>query len=150
MNTILHNQALVCAAISWLCAQLLKTGIYTYLNKGFYPERLIGDGGMPSAHSASVTALSGSIGFLYGFDSPLFAISALLAIIVMHDAMGVRKVTGEQSKVLNVLMANHKYDHPEEDLFEKQLKEFVGHTPTQVVAGFVLGCIVTLIYIQLI
>jgi acid phosphatase family membrane protein YuiD len=143
VNELIQNKILICAAISWATAQVLKTIIHAIVNKTLDPRRLFGDGGMPSAHSATVTSVAVSCGFVCGFDSPIFAVALIFAFIVMHDAMGVRLETGKQAKVLNDLM----------DLFytegtpEQKLKEFVGHTPLQVISGFVLGVIITSIII---
>lgn len=138
LNELVSNKILICAAIAWATAQILKTIIHAIVNKSLDPRRLFGDGGMPSAHSATVTSVAVSCGYVAGFDSPVFAVALIFAFIVMHDAMGVRLETGKQAKVLNDLM----------ELFytegtpEQKLKEFVGHTPLQVISGFVLGIIV--------
>lgn len=141
INELIHNDILICAAIAWVTAQVLKTIIHAIVNKSLDPKRLFGDGGMPSAHSATVTSVAISTGFVSGFDSPVFAVALIFAFVVMHDAMGVRLETGKQAKVLNDLM----------ELFytegtpEQKLKEFVGHTPMQVISGFILGVIVSCI-----
>ena len=113
-------------------------GSGTGIKKKLDFERLIGDGGMPSGHSATVTSVATMAGLVCGLDSFEFAVSAVLALIVCHDAMGVRRETGKQAVVLNelleILEAISKKNLP-----EAKLKEFVGHTPLQVVAGIVLG-----------
>lgn len=146
MVALLQNRILIAGILGWAAAQALKTIIYTIMNRSFNAERLMGDGGMPSAHSATVTAIAVSAGMIYGFGSFEFAISAILAIIVMHDAMGVRRVTGKQSEVINELMDIFVAEHPEEMLTDEKLKELVGHTPLQVAAGFLLGFVTALIY----
>ena len=146
MLALLQNRILIAGILGWAAAQALKTIIYTIMNRSFNAERLVGDGGMPSAHSATVTAIAVSAGMIYGFGSFEFAISAILAIIVMHDAMGVRRVTGKQSEVINELMDIFVAEHPEEMLTDEKLKELVGHTPLQVAAGFLLGFVTALIY----
>ena len=146
MLALLQNRILIAGILGWAAAQALKTIIYTIMNRSFNAERLVGDGGMPSAHSATVTAIAVSAGMIYGFGSFEFAISAILAIIVMHDAMGVRRVTGKQSEVINELMDIFVAEHPEEMLTDEKLKELVGHTPLQVAAGFLLGFFTALIY----
>ena len=138
VNRLIQNKILICAAISWATAQVLKTIIHAIVNKTLDPRRLFGDGGMPSAHSATVTSVAVSCGFVCGFDSPIFAVALIFAFIVMHDAMGVRLETGKQAKVLNDLMEIFYT----EGTPEQKLKEFVGHTPLQVISGFVLGLIV--------
>ena len=144
MNTLhllLQNKILLSSVLGWFIAQILKTLIYFYLNKAFVAERLVGSGGMPSCHSSTVCALATSSGLIYGLNSFEFAITVMLAIIVMYDAMGVRRETGIQAKVLNEMMdvfnsMNKKI--PTED----KLKELVGHTPLQVVVGAILGIII--------
>ena len=138
LNELVSNKILICAAIAWATAQILKTIIHAIVNKSLDPRRLFGDGGMPSAHSATVTSVAVSCGFVCGFDSPIFAVALIFAFIVMHDAMGVRLETGKQAKVLNDLMEIFYT----EGTPEQKLKEFVGHTPLQVISGFVLGLIV--------
>lgn len=139
---ILSNTILIAGAIGWLTAQVLKTIVYAITNHGIDWKRLVGDGGMPSGHSATVTALAVSIGIEKGFDSALFALAFFVAIIVMHDAMGVRLETGKQSVVLNRL-ASVVYD--KELSPEKKFKEFVGHTPLQVVMGCLLGIVIAVL-----
>ncbi len=135
---LLSNQFLIAGVSSWAIAQVLKTLIYAAINKKFEIERLFGDGGMPSGHSATVTSVAVMSALVCGLDSFEFAIAAILAIIVCHDAMGVRLETGKQAAVLNEVMelleALSKNDLP-----EAKLKEFVGHTPLQVAAGIVIG-----------
>lgn len=132
------NQVLVSSCLGWVVAQVLKTIIDVSLNKSFTPERLVGSGGMPSSHSATVCALVVSTGVRYGVSTFEFAVSFVLAAVVMYDAIGVRQETGKQAKLLNMIMDQKllKMDNLE---FQQRLKEFVGHTPLQVFAGAVLG-----------
>ena len=115
-----------------------------YFTKTFVTERLVGSGGLPSSHASTVCALATATGIQFGLDSYPFALSTIFAIVVMYDAMGVRREAGNQAKVLNQLMdlfthATLKIDR------EKKLKEFIGHTPLQVVAGAILGIIIAII-----
>ena len=140
--SLLHNFPLVCAGTGWIVAQILKvfTGIFK-LRKFSITALLFGNGGMPSSHSASVTALAIACGFSYGFDSGFFAVAVMFAIIVMGDAAGVRRETGEQAKILNRITADlFKHSSPEE--INRNLKELVGHTPLQVVIGSALGLVI--------
>ena len=137
--SLLHNFPLVCAGTGWIVAQILKvfTGIFK-LRKFSITALLFGNGGMPSSHSASVTALAIACGFSYGFDSGFFAVAVMFAIIVMGDAAGVRRETGEQSKILNRITKDLlSPSSPAE--FDRTLKELVGHTPLQVFVGFLVG-----------
>lgn len=145
---LFHNQILVASVLGWLVAQLLKTGIYMYLNKSFVPERLVGSGGMPSSHSATVCALSTAAGIQYGLDSFPFAVCTILAIIVMYNALGVRRETGIQAKVLNEMIDLFESMNKELSTDEK-LKELVGHTPLQVLMGAILGIIIAFIVMNL-
>ena len=145
---LLNNHLLLNALAAWAAAQILKTLIHAVVNGTLDIHRLFGDGGMPSGHSATVTAMAATAGLEYGLDSPIFAVSAILAIIVMHDAMGVRHETGEQAKVLNQMIAQW-IDVSEKNapfLQNMHLKEMVGHTPLQVVAGVLLGSLVGFLF----
>ena len=135
---LLSNRFLITGMASWLVAQVTKTVIHAIINKKIVLERLFGDGGMPSGHSATVTSLATISALTFGFDSFQFAVTMLLAIIVCHDAMGVRLETGKQAVMLNELVKAFE-DLSKEDLPEVKLKEFVGHTPLQVLAGALLG-----------
>lgn len=141
---IFHNRLLLASMISWACAQVIKTALVLIMTRKFDPGRLIGDGGMPSGHSATVASLATSSGLIFGFDSFMFAITAVMAIIVMHDAMNVRLESGKQAKAINDLVQILDPEAFMKDP-EKQLKELLGHTPSQVVAGAVLGIVVALI-----
>ena len=143
ISGVLSNRILIAAFCGWLVAQVLKTIIYVVVNKNFNPERLLGDGGMPSSHSATVMAMVTATAFYFGPETFEFAVTAILALIVMHDAMGVRRETGKQAKVINNMMdwfVQNSDISPEE-----KLKEFVGHSPTQVFFGALLGIIVGVI-----
>lgn len=142
IEQLFSNGILIAGVVAWASAQVLKTITYTIINRTLDIKRLLGDGGMPSAHSATVTSIAVATGFECGFDSPIFAVAMMLAFIVMHDAMGVRLETGKQAKVINDMI---KMVYTEDMSPEEKLKEFVGHTPTQVLAGFVLGIIVDVV-----
>jgi len=144
---ILKNQVLVTSVAGWLVAQVLKTIIDLALNKNFNPERLVGSGGMPSSHSSTVCALTTAASYRYGVGSFEFAVSFVLSMIVMYDAMGVRRETGKQAKLLNSLLLENPLKLNAEILQEK-LKEYVGHTPLQVAAGAILGILLALFISQ--
>ena len=142
------NYILSVALLSWLAAQICKTIINYILSGKFEAERMWGAGGMPSAHSALVCSMFMAAAKSQGVNSPIFAIAFILAAIVMYDAMGVRRETGEQAKVLNK-MIEQWIDVTEKNapfLQNMHLKEMVGHTPLQVLAGFVVGCVVGALY----
>ena len=137
---LISNPLLITGLSSWFVAQVLKLLIYAGLNKKLEWERLFGDGGMPSGHSATVTSVAVYCGLYYGTGSFEFAVCALLAIIVCHDAMGVRLETGKQAMMINKLVES--FQVLSKDTFsEQKLKELVGHTPVQVLAGVTLGAV---------
>ena len=141
------NYVLVTAVISSLLAQFTKVILNLIILGKFIPERLWGAGGMPSAHSATVCALLVATGRCWGTGSTEFALALVLAIIVMYDAMGVRRETGEQAKILNRMLS--EWMDRESDampfLGDKKLKEMVGHTPIQVLTGAIFGIAVGLL-----
>ena len=144
ITELLHNRIFVSAALGWMVAQVLKTRIHMILTKQFVAERMVGSGGMPSSHSATVCALATATGMECGAGSPEFAITIMLAIIVMYDAMGVRRETGKQGRVLNEMLEIFT-NMGKEISPEKRLKEFVGHTPLQVLMGAILGIAIAVI-----
>ena len=134
----ISNPYFITGVSSWAIAQILKTIIHAAIYKKLEWERLFGDGGMPSGHSATVTSVAAMSVLVYGFGSFEFAIAATLAIIVCHDAMGVRRETGKQATII-IEMMELLEAMTKKDLPEAQRKEFVGHTPLQVAAGIVIG-----------
>ena len=135
---LLTNRFFIVSVSSWFAAQFLKTVIYAIENKKWDWSRLIGDGGMPSGHSATVSSLAMLSALTFGFDSFEFAVTSILAIIVCHDAMGVRLETGKQAVKINEILEAFELLAPDK-ISEANLKEFVGHTPIQVMAGILLG-----------
>lgn len=146
---LLSNYVLITALIGWASAQVLKTVLASIAAGKFDWERLFGDGGMPSCHSACVCALALAVSRKMGFASPEFGIVFILAVIVINDAMGVRRAAGEHAKVLNKMIEKEQktdidyFTDDEED--PKELKEFLGHTPLEVLCGALLGIIVAMI-----
>ena len=129
------NPFLLTSLSSWFIAQLLKVIINAVVHKKIIWERLFGDGGMPSGHSATVSSLAVFTALTYGTASFQFAVCFILSIIVCHDAMGVRQETGKQAVMLNEILQILE----SEDLPEVKLKELVGHTPLQVTMGILIG-----------
>lgn len=138
LYSLVTNPFFIAGLSSWFIAQVLKTIIHAVINKKLDIHRLFGDGGMPSGHSATVSSLAIMSALVFGTGSFQFAVSALLAIIVCHDAMGVRLETGKQAIVLNEIVDAFG-ELSAEKLPEVKLKEFVGHTPIQVIAGSLIG-----------
>ncbi len=137
---------IVIALIAWFTAQICKVILVRITSKKFDFTRIVGSGGMPSSHSALVTSLATSIGITRGFLSCEFAISVVLALVVMYDAAGIRRAAGEQAKTLNKLLENwnRTNDQDEYDI-ETTLKELLGHTPFEVLIGAILGIVIAII-----
>lgn len=142
INSVLENKILVSAAMSWLVAGVLKMIIELMINKKLQIKRIFGSGGMPSSHTATVISLVVSIGFIEGVRSTTFAIAFVLAIIVIHDAMGVRLETGKQGHILNKMI--WELNLADELEVNEALKEYVGHYPSQVIVGGIVGIVATL------
>ena len=148
VQELFANRILISAVAGWFIAQILKTFIHTIFSGQFNAERLVGSGGMPSSHSATACALATASCCEYGTGSFEFAITLILAIIVMYDAMGVRRETGIQAKLLNdILEAFENMGRSELTAYDK-LKEFVGHTPLQVLMGAILGVLTAIVIYQ--
>lgn len=136
-GNILDNSVLLVAVGACLIAQGSKLVFELIKNRKFNARALVTTGGMPSAHSALVTALATGVGQTSGWASPEFAIATIFAIIVMYDAAGVRQAAGKQARILNQIIdelfsENHDFN-------ENRLKELLGHTPFQVIVGSLLG-----------
>ena len=142
---LLNNHVFLTAAIGWLVAQILKTIIHFIVVNEFRAERLVGSGGMPSSHSATVCALAVSAYYERGTASIEFAICLIIAIIVMYDAMGVRRETGIQAKILNDILRTFEDMGRNDISANDRLKEFVGHTPLQVLIGAILGILIAVL-----
>ena len=147
LTELFGNRIFISAALGWFVAQVLKTLIHMFITKQFVMERMVGSGGMPSSHSATVCGLATAVGIRYGGGSYEFAMAAILAIVVMHDAMGVRMETGRQGKVLNEMLEVFT-NMGKQISAEARLKEFVGHTPLQVLMGAILGIIIAVIVLS--
>ena len=137
------NRMLNAAILSWFIAQTIKVVLSLVIDKKIDFHRFIGAGGWPSSHSALVVALAASTGKIQGTSSALFAITVIFAVVVMYDAAGVRRSAGEQAKILNYIMDHWKEQTPK--MFERELKELIGHTPFQVIAGAIIGLIIGLL-----
>lgn len=135
---LITNPFLLTGVSSWFYAQLIKTILYWVINKRLDWGRMFGDGGMPSGHSATVTSVAVLVGLACGPGSVEFAVSFILAIIVCHDATGVRRETEKQAFIITELVKAFE-ELAEDKLPEVKLKKFVGHTPVQVTAGILLG-----------
>ena len=134
---LLDNTALMAALLAWFIAQVIKVVLVFFEERRFDLAKMISSGGMPSSHSATVSALVVSSAKMCGIASPEFALAFILAFIVMYDAAGVRRAAGEQAKVLNKIV--HDISLGDTKYLDKNLKELIGHTPLQVIMGALLG-----------
>ncbi|MEH1890591.1 divergent PAP2 family protein [Nostoc sp.] len=137
IGNILDNRVLLVALVACLIAQALKLVIEIIKHRKLNVRVLVTTGGMPSAHSALVTALAAGVGQTLGWASPDFAVATIFAIIVMYDAAGVRQAAGKQARILNQMIDELFDEKP--DFSQDRLKELLGHTPVQVIAGSALG-----------
>jgi len=142
---VFANQALMAGLIAWTIAQTIKVPLELVVHRKLNWGLLISAGGMPSSHSALVTGTSIGIGLQAGFDTPLFAIAWVVAMVVIYDAIGVRRAAGDHAKILNLMIDELFTGHP---LAEKELKEVLGHTPREVVAGFLLGLVTAMLIVK--
>lgn len=138
LQELLANRVLISGLVGWGAAQVLKTIIYALMHHTLDLTRIFGDGGMPSGHSATVSSLATAAALVYGLGSFEFAMAFIFAIVVCKDAMGVRLETGRQAVIINDIVEAFNL-LASEKLPEAKLKEFVGHTPLQVIAGILLG-----------
>ncbi len=134
-----HNRFVVSAFFGWFIAQVIKVITGVILEKRFNFKWFVGTGGMPSSHAAGVTALTTAVGLYKGVDTAIFAITLMFTIIVMFDAQGVRRSTGQQAEILNTIMDDIYW---KKKIQEDKLKELIGHTPFQVLIGIFIGLVV--------
>lgn len=136
-----YNRPLAAAVLAWVLAQVIKTLFYRIKTGKFSAERILGSGGMPSSHSAAVVALTVVILKTSGADSAEFGLAALFALITMYDATGVRRAAGLHAKALNRIMRQN-----DPNIKRKDLKEFLGHSPLEVLCGVILGVVVGVLF----
>ena len=139
------NRVLLAALIAWSLAQVIKVPLNYVLHREWDWALLLSTGGMPSSHSALVIGACIASGLVQGFDSPVFAVSFVLAMIVVYDATGVRRHAGDQARVINLMIDELLTGHP---LAEKELKEVLGHTPREVLAGIILGVVIAYLTVK--
>ena len=142
----LNNKAIIAPIIAWTIAQFIKVGIELFKNHRLDMSRLVSSGGMPSAHSATVTALATALAMTDGLGSPAFAISFVLAGVVLYDSAGVRQSVGQQAVVLNRIIRELRERRPVAEI-EHDLRELIGHTPFEVGAGAIIGIGFTIFWV---
>ncbi len=139
---VLTNKPLMAGVIAWSIAQLIKPPLYFIARREWDWTLLISAGGFPSSHSALIIGTTVAIGIQEGFDSALFAIAWVIAMIVIYDATGVRRQAGDHARILNLMLDELFTGHP---MAEKELKERLGHTPREVLGGVVLGIVTAIV-----
>ncbi len=148
MYEIITNKALVIPVSAWAISQLIKAFVTLTREKRFDWWFFFRSGGMPSAHTALVCALATAVAMIQGFNSVAFAITAILAMIVMYDAAGVRQAVGRQARIINRIVKELRDKRPRGEV-ERDLREFVGHTQFQVIAGAILGILIAWVWLTI-
>ncbi len=142
LSDLIRNRALIAAVLAWLVAQLVKTLITLFRNRKLDLGLMVSPGGMPSAHSAFVTALATAVARVNGVQSTVFAVAAVFAGVVMYDAAGVRLAVSEQAQILNRMIDDFFHAR---GFDQRRLRELVGHSPIQVLIGALLGCLLGIV-----
>ncbi len=148
LRDLISNEIIWVPIMTWMVAGVAKVIVNLCVVRKLNFERLIGDGGMPSAHSATVSALMAMCGWCYGFASPYFAIATMFAVIVVHDATGVRREAGKHATSIKMIVEslNEFLLEDDDEIRTEKLKELVGHTPLQAFFGVILGWLVVVVY----
>lgn len=142
LQAVFQNHVLISALVAWGVAQIIKLPLDYFFSKRWNWALLISVGGMPSSHSALVTATAIAVGLYAGFDSPLFALATAVSMVVIYDATGIRRQAGIHAQTINLLV---------DELLkgrlapEKQLREVLGHTPLEALGGVILGFLVPIL-----
>ena len=146
ISNLFNNRILIISVFSWFTAGIIKVFVGFIITRKINPFLVMSSGGMPSSHTATVISLVISTGVYCGVHTAEFAIATIFAIIVIHDAMGVRFETGKQAKILNQIIFDSDFFS---NISEEKLKEYVGHTPLQTLCGAIVGIFVAIIMINL-
>tara|TARA_B100000315_G_scaffold145168_1_gene134096 strand:- start:1066 stop:1506 length:441 start_codon:yes stop_codon:yes gene_type:complete len=143
---MLENNVLIASLVSWMAAQALKVAGGVIRHRRFSFRWVMSTGGMPSAHSAGVSALATGVGLTSGFSTPLFAVAFAFAMVTMFDAQGVRRSAGQQAKILNAVMEDIYFGRP---VPQERMRELLGHTPVEVFVGGAIGvCLAALLCLK--
>jgi acid phosphatase family membrane protein YuiD len=137
--SLFDNFVLWTALSAWVLAQILKTPVHYLRTRKWDWALLLRAGGMPSSHSALVAAAAHAVGLYFGFDTPLFGVAVVLAVIVIYDATGVRRQAGKHAERINAIIENLASGKPHWHETQEELKEVLGHTPMEAIAGMLLG-----------
>jgi len=136
---MLHNYVLIAGLIAWSLAQLMKVPLEYLRTHRWNWALLIAPGGMPSSHTALMVGISHAIGLFDGYNTSLFALSVAVSMVVIYDATNIRRQAGKHAELINAMIRDLAAGHP---LKEEQLREVLGHTPLEVVGGFLLGIVI--------
>lgn len=145
ISAIADNRVLLAALLGWIVGQGLKVLLGVATERRFNFRWFVGTGGMPSAHSAGVSALATAVGLTHGFGSPLFAVALIFALVTMFDAQGVRRAAGQQAEILNTVLGDIYWKRP---IAGGRLKELIGHTPIEVFVGSAIGILLAIICVK--
>jgi acid phosphatase family membrane protein YuiD len=143
LNNLAYNHVLISAFTAWAIAQIIKVPLEFLHTHKWNWVLLLRAGGMPSSHSALVASAAHFIGLKWGFNTPIFGLAFILAVVVIYDATGIRRQAGKHAEIINKMITDLTSGHP---LKEEQLREVLGHTPLEALAGTVLGVIVAQLY----
>jgi len=143
LSPILNNHVLLSLLAAWAVAQALKLPLEYLRTHRWNWSLLVRAGGMPSSHSALVTATAQAVGLHAGFDTPVFGLAVAIAMIVVYDATGIRRQAGMQAQKINILVDELLSGHP---ISDKQLREVLGHTPLEALGGVLLGVLVAQLF----
>ena len=143
LNQLISNKYIIVPFVLWFCIQFFKVIWDLVATKKFNFKRIMGAGGMPSSHTAIVVSLAVMIGKSEGFNTPIFALALIFSFVVMYDAAGIRRAAGKQAKLLNKLIETPGLTGVQ---VSEKLVEVLGHTPTQVIVGAIIGVIVGFIF----
>lgn len=140
MSAVFSNIVLIIGLTCWGLAQIIKVPLEYTRTKTWNWSLLFRAGGMPSSHSALVASTANTIGLVDGFGTPLYALAVIIAIIVIYDATGIRRQAGKHAEIINAMIRDLASGHP---LRQEQLREVLGHTPVEALAGMILGLVVS-------
>jgi acid phosphatase family membrane protein YuiD len=141
LDPLIQNHALLTGLVGWFLAQVLKIPVDFIRERHWNWALFFAAGGMPSSHSCLVTSTAMAVGLHNGFNNPLFAVAAALAMVVVYDATGVRRQAGMQARKINILVEELLKGH---QINEQQLREVIGHTPLEALGGVVLGLVIAI------
>ena len=142
MAGLFENKVLISCLAAWGLAQALKIPIEYFFRRRWNWALLFSTGGMPSSHAALVVSAAFSVGLYFGFNTPLFALAVVIAMVVLYDATGIRRQAGLHARKINIMIDELLAGHPISDV---QLKEVLGHSPREVIGGVVLGLLIPLL-----